>query len=87
MSEAYFEPIPGAETRFLLGKRDHEEELATAGRVFLEGTRTLFGIAMVENGYDQLLHVELVARDRIFERDAALLEICLLYTSPSPRDA
>ena len=30
---------------------------------------------MMENAYDQLKHVELVPRDDIFERDAALLEI------------
>ena len=51
------------------------ETIPEAGCVFLENTRTLFGIAMVENGYDQLLHVELVGRNQIFERDAALLEM------------
>ena len=51
------------------------EVLPAAGRAFLENTRTLFAVAMVENAYDRLMHVELVPRERIMERDAALLEL------------
>lgn len=35
----YNDPLPEAEALFLRGKRDHDEELATAGRVFLEFVR------------------------------------------------
>lgn len=37
--EAYFEPQPEAEKHFLAGRRNNVEDLATAGRVFLEFTR------------------------------------------------
>ena len=65
----------GAETIHRQGFARFAEVIPAAGKVFLENTKTLFGIAMVENAYDQLLHVEMVARDQIFERDAALLEL------------
>ena len=51
------------------------ELLPASAQVFMDNTKVLFGVAMVENAYDQLLHVEMVARDNIFERDAALLEL------------
>jgi uncharacterized protein (TIGR00730 family) len=35
----YHDPIPEAEAHFLSGKREHAEDLATAGRVFLEFVR------------------------------------------------
>jgi len=35
----YHDPIPEAEAHFLRGKREHGEELATAGRMFLEFVR------------------------------------------------
>jgi uncharacterized protein (TIGR00730 family) len=38
-SGSYLDPIPEAEAWFLSGKREHAEELATAGRVFLEFVR------------------------------------------------
>ena len=36
---SYHDPVPEAEAHFLSGKREHGEELATAGRVFLEMVR------------------------------------------------
>lgn len=60
---AYQDPIAGAEAHFLRGKRDHAEELATAGRVFLEFVRgfsilgelgkcvTVFGSARFHDGH------------------------------------
>ncbi len=62
-SDHYHNPEPGAEAHFLRGKRDHEEELATAGRVFLEFVRgfsilgelgkcvTVFGSARFTEGH------------------------------------
>jgi len=35
----YHQPLPDAEAHFLSGSREHEDELATAGRVFLEFVR------------------------------------------------
>ncbi|MEM9139611.1 MAG: DUF362 domain-containing protein, partial [Pseudomonadota bacterium] len=40
----------------------------------LERTRVLFGVAIVENGYEKLAHVELVSPSDFVARDAALLE-------------
>ena len=65
----------GAEAIHQQGFENFHEVIPAAGKVFLENTKTLFGIAIVENAYDQLLHVELVPRDSFFERDAALLEL------------
>jgi uncharacterized protein (TIGR00730 family) len=62
-SSPYNDPIPEAEALFLSGKRDHDEELATAGRVFLEFVRgfsilgelgkcvTVFGSARFTEGH------------------------------------
>jgi uncharacterized protein (TIGR00730 family) len=59
----YQDPLPEAEALFLRGKRDHDEELATAGRVFLELVRgfsilgelgkcvTVFGSARFTEGH------------------------------------
>jgi hypothetical protein len=60
---SYHDPIPEAEAHFLSGKRAHGEELATAGRVFLEFVRgfsilgdlgrciTVFGSARFPEGH------------------------------------
>jgi hypothetical protein len=65
----------GAEALHRQGFARFADVIPEAGKVFLDNTKTLFAVAMVENAYDQLMHVELVERDRIFERDAALLEL------------
>ncbi|MBT6272642.1 MAG: DUF2088 domain-containing protein [Chromatiales bacterium] len=65
----------GAEVIHSHGFARFSDVIPAAGQVFLENTKTLFGVAMVENAYDQLMHVELVPRERIMERDAALLEL------------
>ncbi|MGB5603129.1 MAG: TIGR00730 family Rossman fold protein [Gammaproteobacteria bacterium] len=62
-SGQYNDPLPEAEALFLRGKRDHDQELATAGRVFLEFVRgfsilgelgkcvTVFGSARFTEGH------------------------------------
>jgi hypothetical protein len=65
----------GAEAIHRQGFARFAEVIPAAGKVFLDNTKVLFAIAMVENAYDELMHVELVPRDKIFERDAALLEL------------
>lgn len=62
-SDSFNDPIPEAEAHFLRGKREHSEELATAGRVFLEFVRgfsilgelgncvTVFGSARFAEGH------------------------------------
>ncbi len=63
----------GAETLHRHGFARFHEIIPAAAKVFLENTRVLFGIAMVENAYDDLRHVELVPAGEIFARDTALL--------------
>jgi len=65
----------GAETLHRHGFAQFHQLLPAAAEVFLQNTNVLFGIAMVENAYDDLRHVELVPPDEIFARDCALLEI------------
>jgi hypothetical protein len=65
----------GAARIHLHGFEHFPEVLPAAAQVFIDNTRMLFAIAMVENAYDQLKHVELVTADKLIERDAALLEI------------
>lgn len=46
-----------------------------AGQVFLDHTRTLFGVAMVENSEEDLRHLEFVPAGDFLTRDAALLDM------------
>ncbi len=50
------------------------ELLPIAVPAYLENTNVLFGVAIVENGYEKLAHAELVPPADFVERDAALLE-------------
>lgn len=50
------------------------ELLPIVTEAWLANTRLLFGVAIVENGYEKLWHAELVPPAQIVERDAALLE-------------
>lgn len=65
----------GAETLHRHGFAQFHQLLPAAAKVFLDNTKVLFGIAIVENAYDDLRHVELVPPTEIFARDRALLEI------------
>jgi len=48
------------------------ELLPPAAEAFLAATRVLFAVAIVENGYEKLAHVELVPPATLVERDIAL---------------
>lgn len=48
--------------------------LPHTARHILAQTKVLFGVAIVENGYEKLNHVELVAPNDFVDRDAVLLE-------------
>ena len=50
------------------------ELLPVAAEAFLAHTKTLFAVAIVENGYEKLNHVELVPPADLVARDAILLE-------------
>ncbi len=43
--------------------------------VFLKNAPVAFGVGIVQNAYDEISELEVMAKDKILERDAALLEI------------
>jgi hypothetical protein len=51
------------------------ELLPIVADAFIEKTNVLFGVAIIENGYEKLKHVEFVAPQDIVVRDQELLEI------------
>ncbi len=51
------------------------ELLPIVTEAFIEKTNVLFGVAIIENGYEKLKHVEFVAPENIVVRDQELLEI------------
>ena len=65
----------GATALHFHGMGNFNTLLPAATEVFLEKTRTLFGVAMVENAEENLKHIEFVATEDFFDRDAALLEM------------
>ena len=65
----------GATALHFHGMGNFKTLLPAAAMVFLEKTPTLFGVAMVENAEENLKHLEFVAPDDFFHRDAALLEM------------
>jgi hypothetical protein len=65
----------GATALHFHGMGNFKTLLPAAAKVFLEKTPTLFGVAMVENAEENLKHLEFVAPDDFFHRDAALLEM------------
>lgn len=49
--------------------------LPDASRVFIANTNILFGIGMVENANEEMMHIEMIAPDHFFDRDATLLKL------------
>ena len=64
----------GATALHFHGFSKFAELVPAAGKVILENTNILFGVALVENAEEDLRHVELVAPDAFFTRDAELLQ-------------
>ena len=65
----------GATALHFHGMGNFNTLLPAATKIFLEKTPTLFGVAMVENAEENLKHLEFVAPDDFFHRDAALLQM------------
>jgi hypothetical protein len=65
------------------GIRDH---MVDVGRHVAESGHVLFGLAIVENAYDEAAFVEAVPPDRFAERDAALLETYMGWMPRLPID-
>ena len=49
--------------------------LPEAGRAFIANSNILFGIGMVENANEEMMHIEMIAPEDLFERDASLLKL------------
>ncbi len=62
------------------------EYVPAYGRVMLERAPILFGLALVENAYDELYRIEAVPRERIMEREPQLLReaFSLMPSIPFP---
>lgn len=65
----------GATALHFHGFKHFHNLIPEAGKVFLENTKVLFGVGMVENAKEDLRHVELIGPDAFFERDAELLKM------------
>ena len=48
--------------------------LPEAGARLLDALPVLFGLAILENALDELMHLEVVSKDRILQRESELLE-------------
>lgn len=57
------------------GVRGLRELLPVAGRSILESGKIAFGLAIVENAYDETMHVEAIPASGILEREPTLLEM------------
>ena len=74
----------GATALHFHGFSKFAELVPAAGKVILENTDILFGVALVENAEEDLRHVELVAPDDFFSRDAKLLKDAALAFKRTP---
>ena len=63
----------GAAEMHRAGFARFHEQIPAAGRFFLENAKVLFGVASVENGYEQLMRVEVIPVNKIVERERELL--------------
>ncbi|BCU83006.1 hypothetical protein JIR001_27890 [Polycladomyces abyssicola] len=65
----------GAEACHRLGFGQMAENIVDMGRILISRLPIVFGVALVENAYDQLCHVEVVLSDQIETREPTLLEM------------
>lgn len=63
----------GAVAMHRRGMERFGELLPQVTEAFINNTHVLFGVAIIENGYERLNHVELVPPDAMVKRDAELL--------------
>jgi hypothetical protein len=65
----------GAESTHRLGFKHMAELVPQMAAVMLAKLPIVFGIAAIENAYDDTCHIELLPAERIYEREVELLEI------------
>ena len=49
--------------------------LPAASHIFIANTKILFGVGMIENANEEMMHIEFIAADNFFDRDATLLKL------------
>lgn len=64
----------GASMFHMMGMDTFPERLPKVARVFLEKLPVLFGVAMIQNAYDQLCVEEVVPAEHLLERETELLK-------------
>ena len=52
-----------------------ETLMPESSKIFLAKTNILFGIGMVENANEEMMHIEMIAPEDFFDRDASLLKM------------
>ena len=65
----------GAATMHMKGYEVFDRLIPEAGRLCLEREPILFGVGLVQNAYDDISDLEVMEKEDIADRDAALLEI------------
>ena len=66
---------PGAEGFHSQGMENMAENLVAMGKVMLEKSNVAFGLAIVENAYDETMLIEAIARTELMAREHELLQI------------
>lgn len=64
----------GASMFHMMGMDTFPERLPKVARVFLEKLPVLFGVAMIQNAYDQLCVEEVIPAEHLLERETELLK-------------
>ncbi|MDR1732875.1 MAG: DUF362 domain-containing protein [Synergistaceae bacterium] len=62
------------------------QQIPELGRFFLKKAKVLFGIASVENGYEQVMRVEAIPTDKIVDRERELLVLAKKSMARLPFD-
>ncbi len=65
----------GAEICHAQGFKYMAQNLVAQSRVILKNCKILFGVAIVENAYDQTMKISAIPADKIFDEEPALLEM------------
>jgi len=69
----------GASYIHSLGFEQFSKVIPEVGKLVLEKTSVLFGVAILENAYDETARIELVSASRIMEREPELLQEAKTY--------
>lgn len=65
----------GATTLHSKGFSSFPQLIPKVGKVFLEKAPILFGVGIIENAYDKILHLEIFPKDLILQREKTCLKI------------